>query len=148
MSTVVLIHASWMILTVAVGTWAGYLGLIRATLKGGKSFLPGRYTLRSHRWTGIVFYAMLYAGILGGFLMVDFFFGDADPVGFWLWHQRLAVLIGLVYAPAAWLGLGLLRRPAGPVRVRPIAHMILNFTGCTLIAAQITLAILKVRGVF
>ena len=146
MSTIVLVHASWMILAVAVGTVAGYLGLVRATQREALR-LPGRFNLRIQKWTGIAFYAMLYLGILGGFSMVEFILG-AEPVGFWLWHQRLGLLIGLVYAPAAWFGLDLLRKPAGPARARPIAHMILNFTGCTLIAAQITLALLKISGVF
>jgi sialate O-acetylesterase len=132
------LHASWMILAVAVGTVAGYLGLVRATQREALR-VPGRFSLRLHKWTGIAFYAMLYLGILGGFSMVEFVLG-AEPVGFWLWHQRLGLLIGLVYAPAAWFGLGLLRKPAGPARARPIAHMVLNFTGCVLIAAQIVLA--------
>jgi len=141
------LHAAWMLLAVAVGTVAGYLGLVRATQREALR-VPGRFNLRLHKWTGIAFYAMLYLGILGGFSMVQFFFGGADPVGFWLWHKRLAILIGLIYVPAAWLGLDLLRRPAGPARARPIAHLVLNFTACTLIAAQIALALLKIRGVF
>jgi len=88
------IHASWMILAVAVGTVAGYLGLVRATQREALR-VPGRFNLRLHKWTGIAFYAMLYLGILGGFSMVEFVLG-ADPVGFWLWHQRLGLLIGLV----------------------------------------------------
>ena len=80
MSTAVWIHALWMLAAVAVGTWSGYLGLIRATTKGGKSFLPGRYTLRVHRWTGTVYYAMLCVGIIYGFLMAEYILGIEPAV--------------------------------------------------------------------
>lgn len=148
MSTVVWMHASWMVATTAVGTLSGYLGLLRALQRpDGKSLLPGRFNLRVHQWSGIAFYAMLYAGILGGFLMVDIFFGDRAPHGFWLWHRWIAVSIAVLYAPAAWLGLAMMKKPAGAGRGRPIAHMILNFAACTLVGIQIVLAILRVRGV-
>jgi len=136
----VTIHAAWMILAVAVGTVSGYLGLLRATQRdGGRSPLPGRFNMRLHKWTGMVYYAMLLVGIVGGLLMARFLLGPWG--GFWQWHERLAVLIAVVYAAAAWLGIGLLRKPAGAARGRPIAHMILNFTACTLIGLQILLAI-------
>ncbi len=147
MPTAVYVHAAWMIAAVAVGTWSGYLGLLRALQgPGGRTPLPGRFNLRVHQWTGIVYYVMLYAGLVGGFLMVALLVDEWG--GFWEWHGRLGLAIGAVYAPAAWIGLGLLKRPAGPNRGRPVAHMILNFTACTLIGLQIVLAILKVRGVF
>jgi len=118
----VTIHAAWMILAVAVGTVSGYLGLLRATQRaGGRSPLPGRFNMRLHKWTGMVYYAMLLVGIVGGLLMARFLLGPWG--GFWQWHERLAVLIAVVYAAAAWLGIGLLRKPAGAARGRPIAHM-------------------------
>ena len=138
--TYVTIHAAWMILAVAIGTVSGYLGLLRATQRdGGRSPLPGRFNLRLHQWTGAVYYAMLLVGIVGGLLMARFVLGPWG--GFWQWHMRLAILIAVVYAAAAWLGIGLLRKPAGAARGRPIAHMILNFTACTLIGIQVILAI-------
>ena len=138
--TYVTIHAAWMILAVAIGTVSGYLGLLRATQRdGGRSPLPGRFNLRLHKWTGAVYYAMLLVGIVGGLLMARFVLGPWG--GFWEWHKRLAILIAVVYAAAAWLGIGLLRKPAGAARGRPIAHMILNFTACTLIGIQVILAI-------
>ena len=139
MRIAVWIHVLWMLAAVAVGMWTGYLGLIRATLKGGKSFLPGRYTLRSHKWTGIVFYAMLYAGILYAILMVRAVFGGAAE-GFWAWHESLALAIGAIYLPGMILGIHMLYRLAGLRRTRPIIHMAFNFTGCALIAVQIVLA--------
>ena len=136
----VTIHAVWMILAVTAGIIAGYLGLVRATQgQGGKSALPGRFNLRLHKWTGAVYYIMLFVGILGGLLMARFFLGEWG--GFWVWHLRLGIAIAVLYAVAAWVGLGLLRRPAGAKRARPIAHMILNFTACTLIGLQIALAV-------
>jgi len=140
--TVVWLHAAWMILAVAVGTWSGYLGLLRALHKpGAKSLLPGRFHLRQHQWTGIVYYAMLYLGIAGGLLMVQFYLAWKPPMGIWVWHEYLAIAIGAIYAPGAWLGLELLWRPAGHARIRPILHMVLNFTACTLIGVQIALAV-------
>ena len=142
MPTVVWLHAAWMILAIAVGTWSGYLGLLRALHKpGAKSLLPGRFHLRLHQWTGIVYYAMLYLGMVGGFLMVRFYFAGESPAGIWAYHEYLAIAIGAIYAPGAWLGFELLRRPAGHARIRPILHMVLNFTACTLIAVQISLAV-------
>ena len=139
----VTIHAAWMILAVAIGTVSGYLGLLRATQRdGGRSPLPGRFNMRLHKWTGMVYYAMLLVGIVGGLLMARFVLGPWG--GFWQWHMRLAILIAVVYAAAAWLGIGLLRKPAGAARGRPIAHMILNFTACTLIGLQVILAIYMV----
>jgi hypothetical protein len=141
--TYVTIHAAWMLLAVAIGTVSGYLGLVRATQRrGGKSPLPGRFNLRLHQWTGAVYYVMLLVGIVGGFLMARFILGQWG--GFWEWHERLAILIAVVYGAAAWLGIGLLRKPAGKARGRPIAHMVLNFTACTLIGLQIALAIYMV----
>jgi len=139
----VTIHAAWMLLAVALGTVSGYLGLVRATQgEGGRSPLPGRFHLRLHQGTGAVYYTMLLVGIVGGFLMARFVLGKWG--GFWEWHERLAILIAIVYAGAAWLGVGLVRKPAGTARGRPIAHMVLNFTACTLIGLQILLAIYMV----
>jgi hypothetical protein len=141
MPVFVWIHAAWMILAVAVGTWSGYLGLLRATQRpDGRSPLPGRFDLRVHQWTGIAYYLMLYLGLAGGVVMVQVWFGGEEPVGIWEWHERLAIAIGALYLGAAWLGLDLLKKPAGPSRARPVAHMILNFTACTLIGIQIVLA--------
>jgi hypothetical protein len=141
MPAVVWIHAAWMIVAVAIGTWSGYLGLVRATLKDGKSPFPGRYTLRTHKWTGIGYYAMLYMGILFGKIMVDFILGKGDPQGVWLWHEYLAYAIFIIYFPAMLLGLRMLSRPPGTRRAVPVWHMILNFTACTLVGVQIVLAV-------
>ena len=136
---VIYVHASWMVLAVAIGTWSGYLGLLRALQgPGGKSPLPGRFNLRVHQWTGIIYYVMLYLGILGGFLMAGFILGEWG--GLWEWHERIGIAVAVLYAPAAILGLDLLKRPAGGHRARPIAHMILNFSACTLVGVQIVLA--------
>ncbi len=132
-------HATWMLTAVAFGTWSGYLGLIRATLKGGKSPLPGRYRPGTHQWTGYVFYAMLYVGILYGKIMADFLL-TGKPEGYWVWHEYTAYAIGAIYLPAMLLGLQMLKVPPGAHRGRPIAHMLLNFTACTLIGVQIVLA--------
>jgi len=136
----VTLHAAWMIVAVVIGTVSGYLGLLRATQgQGGRSPLPGRFNLRLHKWTGAVYYVMLLVGLIGGFVMARLVL---DPWGgFWVWHQRLAIAIAVLYGVAACVGLGLLRRPAGTARGRPIAHMILNFTACTLIGIQVALAI-------
>jgi len=145
MPTLVWIHAAWMLAAVAVGTWSGYLGLLRALQgRGGKIPLPGRFDYRVHKWAGIVYYVMLYLGILGGVLMVEFLFAGAAPEGLWAWHERLAVSIAVLYAPGAWLGLDLLRKPPGQARGRPIAHMVFNFTACTLVGVQILLALYAV----
>jgi hypothetical protein len=133
------IHAVWMLVAVAIGTWSGYLGLIRATLKGGKSPLPGRYRLGTHKWTGIVYYAMLYLGILYGMVMADFIL-RRPAEGLWVWHAYLAYAIGLVYFPAMLLGLQMLKAPPGARRSKPVVHMVLNFTACTLVGVQIALA--------
>jgi hypothetical protein len=148
MPAAVYAHAAWMLVAVAIGTWSGYLGLLWALQgPGGRAPLPGRFNLRVHQWTGIVYYIMLYLGVVGGFLMVEFILGT-EVSGFWEWHEWLGLLVVAIYTAAGWIGLGLLKRPAGPSRARPIAHMVLNFTGCTLIGLQILLALLKVKGVF
>lgn len=139
MHAAVKVHVLWMLVAVAVGTWSGYLGLLRATLKDGKSFLPGRFTLRSHKWTGIVFYAMLFAGIVYGIIMADFIL-KREAEGFWAWHARLAWSIGALYLVGMVVGLEMLWQPPGRRRVRPIIHMVLNFTACALVAVQMVLA--------
>jgi hypothetical protein len=137
---------TWMLVAVAVGTWSGYLGLLRA-IQGpdGRTRLPGRFNLRTHKWTGIVYYAMLYVGILGGLLMAEFLLDGFSTEGVWRVHAWLGVAVGTVYAPGAWLGLQLLWKPGGN-RTRAIAHMVLNYTACTLIGAQILVALLAVKG--
>ena len=140
MPAVVWVHIVWMLVAVAFGTGAGYLGLLRATMHGGKSPLPGRYTLRLHKWAGIVFYAMLYTGLGYAAWMVEYHFG-AEPTGLWAWHERVGLAIGAIYLPAMVLGIQMLYRPAGARRARPIIHMLTNFTACTLIAVQIALAV-------
>ena len=146
MPTAVWVHVVWMIAAVAVGTGSGYLGLLRATLKGGRSFLPGRYTLRSHQWTGIAYYAMLYAGIVYAVVMAEEIL-KIEATGLWAWHKGLGITIGVLYLPAMLLGLQMLREPPGSRRARPIVHMILNFSACTLVGVQIALAIYAVYGV-
>jgi hypothetical protein len=144
MTLPVWIHASWMIIAVAIGTWSGYLGLVRATLRGGKSPLPGRYSPGLHKWTGIAYYVMLYVGILYGKIMVDFLLGNGEPAGIWLWHEHLAYAIGIIYFPAMLLGLRMLSKPPGARRAVPVWHMILNFTACTLVGVQILLTVYAV----
>lgn len=148
MFTPVLVHASWMALTTAVGLWPGYTGLLRALCRAdGRSLLPGRFNLKMHKWGGIIFYAMLYLGLAGWVTYVNLFFGGKELPAFWLWHVRMAVAIAILYAPAAWLGFDMLRKPPGLSRGRPVVHMVLNFAGCTLLGVQLILAILKLRGV-
>ena len=146
MPTIVYCHMTWMLVAVAIGTWSGYLGLLRAFHgRDRRTRLPGRFNLRIHKWTGIVYYAMLYVGILGGLLMAEFLLDGFSTEGIWRIHAWLGVAVGAVYAPAAWLGLQLLRKPGGN-RTRAIAHMVLNYTACTLIGAQILVALLAVKG--
>ena len=146
MPTIVYFHMTWMLVAVAIGTWSGYLGLLRS-LQGrdGRTRLPGRFNLRIHKWTGIVYYAMLYVGILGGLFMAEFLLDGFSTEGIWRVHAWLGVAVGAVYAPGAWLGLQLLWKPGGS-RTRAIAHMVLNYTACTLIGVQILVALLAVKG--
>jgi len=140
----VTIHAAWMILAVAVGTVAGYQGLLRATQRPGRpSLLPGRFLLKSHIRFGTVFYLMLYAGILYGWAMHEFLFRGRSllPPTIGAVHLVLALVIGALYGLAWAVGLSLTRHPAGAVRARPRLHMALNFTACTLVAVQIALAV-------
>ena len=139
MRTAVWIHVVWMIAAVAVGTWSGYLGLVRATMKGGRCFLPGCYTLSAHKWTGIVFHTMLYSGLAYAWAMVEFIIG-VEAGGLWAWHRWLGWTVGAIYLPAMVAGIHLLYRPAVGGRALPVAHMITNFTACSLIAVQIVLA--------
>ena len=138
----VTVHAAWMILAVVVGTIAGYMGLLRATRRpDGSSVLPGRFHLRSHVSFGIVYYAMLYLGILGGWVVHEYLL-DAHvlPPEVLRWHVALAGAMAVLYGIAWILGGQLTREPAGGRRVRPRLHMVFNFTACTLVAVQVALA--------
>ena len=139
----VTIHAAWMILAVIVGTVAGYQGLLRATRRpGGSSVLPGRFHLRSHVSFGAVYYAMIYLGILGGWVVHSYLL-DAPvlPPTVRRWHIALAGAIAVLYGIAWILGGQLSREPAGGRRLRPKLHMVFNFTACGLVAVQIALAV-------
>ena len=139
----VTVHAAWMILAVVVGTVAGYQGLLRAMQgQGGRSFLPGRFHLRSHINFGVVYYAMLYLGILGGWVVHKYLI-DAPvlPPAVLRWHVALAGAISVLYGIAWILGGQLTREPAGGRRLRPKLHMVFNFTACTLVAVQAALAV-------
>jgi len=139
----VTLHAAWMLLAVAVGTAAGYLGLLRATQgEGGKSPLPGRFHLRAHVGLGAAYYGMLYAGILFGWVMHEFLLHERPvmPPSVRTAHAVLAGAIAVLYGAGWWVGAGLQRKPAGRDRGRPRLHMALNFTACTLIGVQIALA--------
>ena len=138
----VTLHAAWMILAVAVGTVAGYQGLLRATQRPDRpSPLPGRFLLRSHVRFGTVFYLMLYAGILFGWVMYDFILGETPvlPPSIGNVHLALALAIGVLYGLAWVVGLSLTRRPAAGARTRPRLHLALNFTACGLVLVQIVL---------
>jgi hypothetical protein len=138
----VTIHAAWMILAVALGTVAGYMGLLRATQgQGGRSLLPGRFHLRSHSNFGVVYYAMLYLGILFGWVVHDYLL-DAPvlPPAVLRWHLALAGAVAVLYGIAWVLGAQMTREPAGARRLRPRLHMVFNFTACTLVAVQVALA--------
>ena len=139
----VTVHAAWMILAVALGTVAGYMGLLRATRRpDGSSVLPGRFHLRSHINFGVVYYAMLYLGILGGWVVHKYLI-DAPvlPPAVLRWHVALAGAISVLYGIAWILGGQLTREPAGGRRLRPKLHMVFNFTACTLVAVQAALAV-------
>jgi len=84
-------------------------------------------------------------GILGGLLMAEFLLDGFSTAGVWRVHAWLGVAVGAVYAPGAWLGLQLLWKPGGN-RTRAVAHMVLNYTACTLIGVQILVALLAVKG--
>ena len=138
----VTIHAAWMILAVALGTVAGYMGLLRATQRpGGSGVLPGRFHFRSHVSFGIVYYTMLYLGILFGWVVHEYLL-DAPvlPPAVLRWHVALAGAIAVLYGIAWILGGQLTREPAGARRLRPRLHMVFNFTACTLVAVQVALA--------
>jgi hypothetical protein len=138
----VTLHAAWMILAVAVGTVAGYQGLLRATARPDRPGpLPGRFRLHSHVNVGTVYYAMLYAGILFGWVVHEYLLdGRVFPPSILRWHIALAGAIAVLYGLAWILGARMARRPPGEVRTVPRAHMILNFTACALVAVQIALA--------
>ena len=139
----VIAHAAWMILAVALGTVAGYMGLLRATRRpDGSTVLPGRFHLRSHINFGVVYYAMLYLGILFGWV-VHAYLLDAPvlPSAVLRWHVALAGAVAVLYGIAWILGGQLAREPAGAQRLRPRLHMVFNFTACTLVAVQVALAV-------
>jgi len=117
----VTVHAAWMILAVVVGTVAGYMGLLRATRRpDGSSPLPGRFHLRSHVNFGVVYYAMIYAGILGGWVVNEYLLDSRVlPPSILQWHLALAGAIAVLYGIAWILGGQLTREPAGARRLRP-----------------------------
>jgi len=136
--TWVLLHGGWMVVAVAVGTAAGYLGLVRATAgEGGRSPLPGRFRPRLHAALGAAYYLMLYWAmhefLLGG--------GHLFPRTVARLHMALALAIAVLYGVAWVLGAGLRRRPAGARRLRPRLHMAANYTACALVAVQMVVAI-------
>ncbi|HUX01194.1 MAG: hypothetical protein WBD63_03585 [Phycisphaerae bacterium] len=139
----VALHAAWMILAVAVGTVAGYQGLLRATQRPDRpSLLPGRFLLRAHASVGTVYYAMLYAGILFGWVVHEYLLdGRVLSPSILRWHIALAGAIAVLYGAAWILGAGLVRRPAPEVRARPRLHLVFNFSACALVAVQIALAV-------
>jgi len=139
----VTLHAAWMVLAVAIGTIAGYLGLVRATQgTGGSSALPGRFKMKAHTTLGLVYYVMLYVGLLMGVLMVEFLDveGVLPPVIKKV-HVVLAVLVGALYGVAWLIGRRLRDRPPDAGRLAPRLHMIFNYTACALIAVQIAVAV-------
>jgi len=138
----VTLHAVWMILAVAVGMVAGYMGLLRATQRpDGSSPLPGRFLMRSHISCGTTYYAMIYIGLLFGWAVHEFLLEQPVlPHGPFKVHVVLAVATGILYGVAWILGSQMTREPAGPRRLRPRLHMAANFTACTLVAVQIVLA--------
>lgn len=139
----VTLHAAWMILAVAVGTVAGYQGLLRATQRPDRPGpLPGRFLLRSHVNFGSAYYLMLYVGLIFGWVMYKYLLdGRVLPPSVLRWHIALAGAIAFLIGLAWILGAGLLRRPAPEVRARPRLHLALNFTACGLVAVQIALAV-------
>ena len=139
----VTIHAAWMIVAVAVGTVAGYMGLVRATGgEGGRSPLPGRFRMRPHVGFGAAYYLMLYAGILFGWIMHEFLLPEAIlPPRARTLHLVLAVAVAILYGVAWALGGSLTKRPAAGSRLRPRLHMAANYTACTLVAVQIAVAV-------
>ncbi|MBL7140646.1 MAG: hypothetical protein ISS74_07035 [Planctomycetes bacterium] len=139
----VTLHAAWMILAVAIGTVAGYMGLLRATMgKGGRSPLPGRFKMRPHVAFGTAYYLMLYAGMLFGWLMSEYLLpGPYLPSAIGNLHIGLAIAIGVLYGLAWVIGGGLTKKPAGASRLRPRLHMVCNYTACTLVAVQIGVAV-------
>ena len=138
----VAVHAAWMILAVALGTVAGYMGLLRATRRpDGSSVLPGRFHLRSHVNFGVVYYTMIYLGILFGWAVHKYLlYGRVLPPSILQWHVALAGAIAVLYGIAWILGGQLTREPAGARRLRPRLHMVFNFTACALVAVQAALA--------
>ncbi len=142
--TWVLLHGGWMVVAVAVGTAAGYLGLVRATAgEGGRSPFPGRFRPQLHAALGAAYYLMLYAGMVGGWAMHEFLFGGGHlfPRTVARLHIALALAIAVLYGVAWVLGAGLRRRPAGARRLWPRLHMVANYTACTLVAVQMVVAI-------
>jgi len=140
--TYVTLHAVWMILAVAAGTVAGYMGLVRAAMgKEGQSPLPGRFSQRPHVVFGTAYYVMLYVGILYGWLMHEFLLPEPYlPPAIAKLHIGLAVAIGVLYGAAWAIGGGLTKKSAGTSRLRPRLHMVCNYAACTLVAVQIGVA--------
>jgi len=139
----VTIHAAWMILAVAVGTVAGYMGLLRATgRRGGRSPLPGRFRMRPHVAFGTAYYLMLYGGIVFGWVMHEFLLpGPMLPPAIATLHLVLAMAVAMLYGVAWAIGGSLAKRPATESRLRPRLHMAANYTACTLVGVQIAVAV-------
>ena len=139
----VTLHAAWMVLAVAIGTVAGYLGLVRATQgAGGASALPGRFKMQAHTTLGLVYYVMLYVGLLSGIAMHRWLLPEhVLPDGVRMLHLVLGIVVVALYTAAWVIGSGLVKKPAGADRARPRLHMVCNYTACTLIAVQIAVAV-------
>ncbi len=138
------LHAGWMILAVAVGTVAGYMGLVHATSdREGRGPLPGRFVFKAHVGFGAAYYVMLYLGMVYGWIMHEFIFDEVPqmPPRIVTLHMTIAGCVAVLYAAAWALGASMVRKPPAQKRLRPRLHMACNLTACTLVAVQIAVAV-------
>lgn len=131
-------HGIWQLLAVAVGTVAGYLGLLRfLARKGRRNLLPGRFNRRLHLALGIIFYCLIFIGaIIGWVFLEEEHQGEEQEHhrGFSP-HHILPVPILVLYAGGGITG-AMLSRGKGGRKMRPV-HMALNYSGCALVAVQV-----------
>lgn len=139
------IHPTWQVLTICIGIYVGYTGLLHLIeRKQIKIKVYGDFNRKKHVLGGVAFNSMLVLGMTCGFISFNSFFNEIErskALPFSNFHLSVALLIGTIYLISAFIGFLMAK---GNLKYQKI-HASLNYTACFFVVIQVILGLLLAK---
>lgn len=139
------IHLIWQVLTICIGIYVGYTGLLHLIERRRiKIKVYGEFDRKKHVLAGVAFNSMLVLGMVCGFISFNSFFNEIErskALPFSNFHLSVALLIVPIYIISAFIGFPMAK---GNLKYRKM-HASLNYTACFFVVIQVILGLLLAK---